>query len=358
MTLYPEFSFEKVPAGTKGLYQLTLPFGGDLETLEQQIVHTCSPLSSKEEVHSEIARWLCNGNLSLPVLAARGERSGETLVVTSGVHGDEYEGMEAIYRTFEEIDPRQMQGTFIGVPVVTLPAFWLGTRCNPVDSRNLARVFPGSSKGSPTEQLAKALLERVLRHASLYIDLHSAGRNYHMLTLCGYCSVGEQSTRAAEAAMCFGAPVLWKHPSVPPGRTVSAALELGIPSLYAEAHGGGHVRSEDVQVYTRGVANFLRLLKIAELPGAGRPAQNPLRISGSGDLDFAINCQQSGLFFSSVAPGVYLKEEDTLGTIRSLDGRVLEMVRSPRDGILVLIRATPRIFAGELVAALAGEDRQ
>ena len=356
MTLYPEFSIEAIGAGTKGLYQLTLPFGGDVESLEEQIVLTCSPLSSKEEIHSEIVRWLCNGNLSLPVLAARGVSPGETLVATSGVHGDEYEGMEAIYRTFEAIDPRQMQGTFVGVPVVTLPAFWLGVRCNPVDSKNLARVFPGSSNGSPTEQLANALLERVLRHASLYIDLHSAGRNYHMLTLCGYCSAGEQSTRAAEAAKCFGAPVIWKHPSISPGRTVSATLDLGIPSLYAEAHGGGHVRSEDVQVYTRGLANFLRFLEITELPGACPQVQSPFWISGSGDLDCAINCEQSGLFFSSVNPGAYLKEKDVLGTIRSLDGRALEMVRSPQDGLLVLIRATPRIFAGELMAALAKEN--
>jgi predicted deacylase len=34
----------------------------------------------------------------LPVLAARGNRPGPTLVVLAAVHGDEYEGIEAIPR--------------------------------------------------------------------------------------------------------------------------------------------------------------------------------------------------------------------------------------------------------------------
>jgi predicted deacylase len=352
---HPEFHIETIAPGTKKLYRLAVPFGGDLESLEDQIALACNPLSSRVEIHSEITRWLENGTLFLPVLAARGVDDGETLIVTSGVHGDEYEGMEAMYCVFEQIKPQEMRGTFIGVPVATAPAFWLGVRCNPVDSKNLARVFPGAAQGSPTEQLADTLLERALRHASLYVDLHSAGRNYHMLTLCGYCTAGEQATRAAEAANCFGAPVIWAHPSVSPGRTISATLDLGIPSLYTEAFGGGHASSEDIEVYTRGLSNLLRFLKITELVGATPGKPTPLRIGGPGDLDSAINCHHSGLFFSSVTLGAHLKTGDALGILRDLDGRILETVRAPQDGVLVLIRATPRTFAGELVAALAIE---
>src|SRR5262249_41486366 len=157
-----------------------------------------------------------------------------------------------------------------------------------------------TARGSPTEQLAETLLERVFRHASLYVDLHSAGRNYHMLTLCGYCTAGQQSARAAEAATCFGAPVIWAHPLVSPGRTISATLDRGIPSLYTEAWGGGHASSKDIEVYIRGLSNLLRFLKIAELKSAAPCGQTALRMGGPGDLDSAINCEHSGLFFSTV----------------------------------------------------------
>jgi len=357
MSSFPEFFFEAIAPGTKGVYQLSLPFGGNVEKLVEQINLASSGLSSNAQMHSEIARWLQNGTLSLPVLIARGEASGETLVVTSGVHGDEYEGIEAGYRVFEALDPRQMRGTFVCVPVVSLLAFWLGTRFNPVDSRNLARAFPGTEGGSATEQLAAILLSRVLRHATLYIDLHSAGRNYYMLTLCGYCTVGSQSARAAEAASRFGAPVIWKHPRISPGRTMSATLDLEIPSLYAEALGGGHVRSEDIQVYTRGLRNLLQFMEIVTLPAQVHPPPSPLRIGGEGDLDDAINCRNSGMFFSDLSIGDRVKEGDVLGTVRGLDGRILETVRASQSGVVVLLRATPRLFGGELVAALANEDK-
>ena len=121
---------------------------------------------------------------------------------------DEYEGMEAIYRVFENLDPEKMKGTFVALPVVTLPAFWLGIRNNPVDMKNMARVFPGSSEGTLSERLAWTLLQSVLRHADLYIDLHSSGRNYRMLTLCGYSTQGRQAEIASRAAYAFGAPVV------------------------------------------------------------------------------------------------------------------------------------------------------
>ena len=43
---------------------------------------------------------------------------------------------------------------------------------------------------------------------------------------------------------------------------------------------------------------------------------------------------------------------DLVGMIRDLDGTPLEEVRSPQDGVLVMIRTTPRIFAGEILLVI------
>ena len=48
--------------------------------------------------------------LNFPVLLARGERPGPTLVVSANVHGDEYEGVRAIFDVFEELEPECMAG--------------------------------------------------------------------------------------------------------------------------------------------------------------------------------------------------------------------------------------------------------
>ena len=75
------------------------------------------------------ARWLdvCpldDGTmLQLPLLVARGKNAGPTMVALGGVHGDEYEGVDAVRRVFESLDPAEMSGSFLGVPVCNPPAF-------------------------------------------------------------------------------------------------------------------------------------------------------------------------------------------------------------------------------------------
>ncbi len=349
----PEFNFEELLPGCKGVYQLTVEVEEEKD-LTEPILFSSSDLVSRGSIQNEVFSRFREKTLSLPVLAACGAEPGKILVATAGVHGDEYEGMEAIYRTFDIIDPAKMKGTFVAVPVVTLPAFWLGSRVNPLDGCNMARVFPGSDQGSASQRIAARLLNTVLSHASLYIDLHSAGHNNSMLTLCGFFGWGTQGPRAREAARCFGAPVIWEHPGKhAAGRTLSATIALGIPSLYTEAYGGGHARREDVECYARGLANLLRFLGVVSLPAAGFPdPYRPLEFYGSGDLDYAVNSSQAGLFSAQVNLGDRVSSGQCLGRIRDLEGKVVEEILSPEDGVVILIRSMPRIFAGEIVATL------
>ncbi len=355
MSQHKEFDYDALPSGSKESYRMTVIVkeAGDLVDMVTMIA---GDLPTRESIQSEIESRFRDGTLSVPVLAVRGARPGKTLVATAGVHGDEYEGMEAIHRTFGALDPSSMSGTFVAVPVVTLPAFWMACRVNPLDSRNMARVFPGSAEGSASERLASRLLDRVLRHASLYIDLHSAGRGSHWVTMCGFSSQEASHTETARAAAkCFGAPVIWEHPYDPNtrGRTLNATNDLGIPSLYTEAHGGGHARPDDVECYTRGLANLLRFLKIAELPSAGLPEPyEPLEVCGNGNTDTAINVSNSGLLWLQVKPGDHVCAGQKLAFVRDLDGQVVEEIVSPQDAFVVGIRAMPRVFVGDSVAIL------
>lgn len=356
MSLLPEFCIDSIAPGSKGIFSFTVDLPEGLQNLPRQSFLASSGFCSEDRMAAEMAAHVHKGKLSIPILAARGNQDGQTMIVTAGIHGDEYEGMEAIYRVFDVLDPERMKGTFVAAPIVTLPAFWMGIRSNPVDLKNMARVFPGKPNGSFSERLAWELLHRLLQHASLYIDLHSSGRNYRMLTLCGYSTVGKQSVVAREAAFVFGAPVVWAHSSTAPGRTLSATLERGIPSLYTEAYGGGHVRPIDLECYTNGLANILKLLDITVLDQVGLPdGYRPRVLGGSGNMDVGIKCQCGGLFFPSQELGATVRAGAILGIVRSLEGRIIEEVSSPQEGVLILIRATPRIYPGENVAALASE---
>ena len=59
----------------------------------------------------------------MPVVVVNGKGDGRVFAVTAGVHGAEYPGIEAATRLSRTLDPAEIQGAVIIVPVVSVPAF-------------------------------------------------------------------------------------------------------------------------------------------------------------------------------------------------------------------------------------------
>lgn len=287
--------------------------------------------------------------IQLPLLIVCGAAEGKMLVVTAGVHGDEYEGVLAIFETYRELDPGTLSGSLVMVPVANPPAFWNGTRTSPLDDGNLARVFPGFSDGPPTETIAWHLDQYILSTADFYLDLHSAGVKCLMPTLVGY---HEPDPVAREAALVFGAPVVWCHPSVAEGRTVSAAIARGIPALYTEARGAGRIDPEDLGVYRRGIRNLLRYLGMT--PGVLEAVPTPLRIYGNGNIDASLTASIRGFLEPSVTLLQAVTSGQELGVLSDLHGNVIERYAAPDDGLVVLIHAFPVVQPGEPLFLVTG----
>src|SRR4051812_42199387 len=110
--------------------------------------------------------------------------SGLHLLITGGVHGDEFEPMAAARRLMKEIDPAQLTGRVTLVPCVNEPAFRRGQRAAD-DGLDLARTCPGRANGTVTEHTAHQLA-LLIRSANLYIDLHTGGTRLNVLPLSGY----------------------------------------------------------------------------------------------------------------------------------------------------------------------------
>jgi N2-acetyl-L-2,4-diaminobutanoate deacetylase len=287
--------------------------------------------------------------INLPVLLVCGRNSGPTLVATAGVHGDEYEGVRTIFDIHATLDPEEMSGTFLAVPVSNPPAFWNGTRLSPLDGKNLARVFPGRLDDGPTSATAHYLAQSIIACADFYIDLHSAGVKLLMPTMIGYDA---HDPRSLAAAYAFGAPVMWGHPNIEPGRTISFAKARGIPSLYAEARGGGRIHPDDLRIYTQGVCNLMVHLGI--LPGEVRQAHPRFHLYGDGNTDASLAAGKSGFLIPSVALLQDVKAGDELGRVVSLHGETLETISAPCGGVVALIRQWPVVEPGEPTFLITG----
>src|SRR5690606_33906976 len=110
-----------------------------------------------------------------------GWADGPHLLITAGVHGDEFEGIAATRRLITTIEPKTLRGRVTLIPVVNESAFLRGER-TAEDGLDLARTCPGNAEGSITQRLAHEL-SALIRSADYYIDLHSGGRAMSILPL-------------------------------------------------------------------------------------------------------------------------------------------------------------------------------
>jgi uncharacterized protein len=352
-----DFDFPRLPQGFKERFSLEIPQPRSERlasfSLFSTTAHDTIDVAKAETVLRE---ELGNAQdvLRMPICVVKGRDEGPTLVAFAGVKGDEYEGMRAIVEVYEQLNPEEMRGNFIGVPVVNVPAFWSATRISPLDLKNLARTYPGRPDGTTSERIAYYSQNKIMAHADLFIDLHSGGRNTFLPLLCGYYNDGGELGRISrEAAISFGVPVVWEHDVLSPGRTIYESVRKGIPTLYTECRGGGHLDNDDLKTYVNGLLNLLKYMNV--LQGSPAPPPKQMFLGGAGDVDFAIAASHAGLFSARAELLERVVSGQTIGEVTDLLGNVLEKIRANSDGIVELVRSTNRVFPGEILFLISPE---
>ena len=90
---------------------------------------------------------------SIPVIVIRGAKPGPVLALVSGSHGTEYASIIALEKIIPLLDPAQISGTVIIVPLVNRASFDQKVpHVNPVDGKSMNRFYPGNANGTQTER--------------------------------------------------------------------------------------------------------------------------------------------------------------------------------------------------------------
>lgn len=272
----------------------------------------------------------------------RGAADGPVLLVTAGVHGDEYEGMAGIRAFLRDLDPAELVGTIVAIPVVNEPAYQAASRTTPDDGLNLARTFPGKSDGTTTERIAYALRHHVLPQCTFFCDLHAGGMHYDVVLLSGY-QLGTPEFNQIQYGACvaFDLPVIWAT-SYLPGRSLSAAREAGVPAMYVEYGGGGDCPEDSVEhcrVALRRVAGFLEML---DQPYPKQFGGTFVEDDGdeSGHLQIQGIARASGFFSSKVRVWERVQAGQLVAEILDPFGGVLDTLEAQVDGRIVFLRRT------------------
>lgn len=212
--------------------------------------------------------------LRLPLHVVKGARPGPTIGLTGAIHGDEITPTVGIIHTvLELLDPEELSGTLMAVPICNPLGAGQLSRQTPGDGLNANAIFfePGHSKytqpvATVTEQIAAVLSEKVLAHLDYQIDFHSGGENHavHMIEFT-------KDPVSRGMARAFNMPILlldeWRA-----GQMWRESERLGATAIVVECGGGGHLYAEWVERGVRGTFNVMRHLGM--LPGEVEP---PLR---------------------------------------------------------------------------------
>jgi predicted deacylase len=167
--------------------------------------------------------------------------SGPTVLLTGGVHGDEFEGPVALMRLVQTLALNDINGRIIILPALNAAAVQASSRVSPVDHLNLNRAFPGDADGSPTQMMAHFVETVLLPKCDVVIDLHTGGKA-SIFAPCVLAQVDSNTVlgRANLAlAKAFATPYLWLAGEKNDNRSLSAAAARQQVSMIAAELGGG-----------------------------------------------------------------------------------------------------------------------
>ena len=305
---------------------------------------------------------------SLPFQRTRfvGESAGPHLLITAGVHGDEFLPMlaiESLIRLFES-DEKRLLGSLTLIPIVNRPAFRRGNRCGE-DGLDLARTCPGRYDGTPTEHIAHHL-SREIENADYYVDLHTGGTELCVLPLTGYVLHPDKAIleKQRQLARAFGLPFIWGTSPELEGRSLSVARDAGAPAIYVE-YLGSHRELAEISAndstflaaghpLVSGCLNILRHLEMIE----GTEQQHDSEIaedwrSGSGHMQVSCPAPATGFFHPQARLGDSIAAGELIGEIHPGAGQSAFPVVSQQSGKLIVLREYPRINQGDTAAVIA-----
>lgn len=284
------------------------------------------------------------------------------LLITAGVHGDEFEPMVAVMRLskhLQKIPAHGIKGSITLLPVVNKNAFNAASR-NGTDGQDVARVCPGKVNGTLTEKVAQQL-SIMIREASYYIDLHGGGRVYHIHPLAGYMLHPSKEILEVQRKMAhsFGYPIVWGTTSDLQGRTLSVARDANIPAIYVE-NGGGSFNKDLIHSYVEGCLNVINTIGfINEQKVKDCRAHYIIEDHGknSGFLQQMMPAPISGLFISYVKLGETVKKGQVWGIVLDTETGQETSVFADQTGFVFLIRVVPSVKEGDSLGGILAIDQ-
>jgi predicted deacylase len=291
---------------------------------------------------------------AIPITFIRGARPGPVLALIAGNHGYEYPPILALQRLRGQIDPAELSGRILMVHTANMPSF-LGRTVyfSPVDGKNLNRVYPGRIDGTVSERIAYAITTEVIEQADYVLDLHCGDGNEWLRPYVYQQVTGNAAMDRAIArlVMAFGIDhvVVDRDRPTDPARSLycsTTAITRGKPAMTIESGSLGVSDEESVERIVNGIHGVLRELRMKD--GGPEPLPQAVYL----DPTAVVTSPETGILYSQVECGQTVPKGALLAHITDFFGKTIAEVRSPLDGLVLYIVATPPITKGQPVSCI------
>ena len=290
--------------------------------------------------------------LSIPVAVVHGAKPGPVLALVAGSHGTEYASIIALEKLIAQLNPADIAGTVIIVPLINIPSFEQKVpHLNPVDKKSMNRFYPGKMEGTQTERASYLITKEVVEQCDHLIDLHGGDTDESLRPYSYWTKTGneKQDQISREMVLAFGLDHIIISTDRPKDPQASRYLEntattRGKPSITAEAGYAGTVETDDVNALIDGCLNVMRYFKM--ISGAATVVQHPVWIERIATLA----SEQTGIFYPLVKRGTYVEQGMKVGYVTDYFGNVSFEARAPAAGIVLYICAVPSMTKGATIA--------
>lgn len=294
-----------------------------------------------------------DGGTIIPVTVINGSKPGPVLSLIAGIHGTEFVPIITLGNISKKIKSQELSGTLVLIHVANIHSYQKRTvYFNPVDNKNLNRVFPGDKNGTQTERIAYKISKEIVDKSDYLIDIHGGEFNEQFLNCALSIKDAPNETQLEKIkmiTMAFGLDYITANPynNVPDSVRYTtcerSALRKGIPATTIEIGDLGQVDSEKVAIAERGIMNVMRTIGMLE--GEVFFNQNQKYL-----VDISrVRSGFDGVFFKNVDSGKFVNKGDLLGHTEDYFGNKLEEYYAEKSGLLFSSFNAPSVNKDDLI---------
>ncbi len=289
----------------------------------------------------------------VPVIVNRGKEAGPRLLLNSGVHGDELNGIRVVQLIAPVVDPQKLSGTIIGIPGLNIPGMLHGNR-NYIMSddggsaANLNRAMPGDeAKGDATNRFAGRVWQKLwMGNVDYVIDLHSQTRGTVYPTFVYADPRNEKVKMLAELL----APDIIKYDAGEKGSVETEFVRANIPAVTFEIGGAGVWQQELIDRSVLGVHTVMSALKMTAKASGPAPSATPKTFLGNENT--SLRAVVGGFVEYKVGLLDMVVKDQLLARQMNAFGTIVAEYKAPHDGKILSVGDEPVREPGALVVRL------